>query len=148
MRVDTLFEAPRGQAGVYLAHDFIGADECEALRARVGPQLVAAGEYGAFDANEADPALVKQRISRTQCALTTVVVGGHVVNCRLILFFCFGSSSAPQHISRTDSSSRKAQAGSVTPDLADPDDPLAALQVRVVVVGFSGDLSLPSILGR
>ncbi len=32
MRVDTLFEAPRGQAGVYLAHGFVSAEECRELR--------------------------------------------------------------------------------------------------------------------
>lgn len=32
MRVDHLFESPRGQAAVYLAHDFISSAECNLLR--------------------------------------------------------------------------------------------------------------------
>lgn len=48
MRVDTLFEAPRGQAAVYLAHDFISAEECSELRYR-GGEMDEAGEYGSHD---------------------------------------------------------------------------------------------------
>lgn len=48
MRVDTLFEVPRGQAAVYLTHDFISAEECRELRDR-GGEMDEAGEYGSLD---------------------------------------------------------------------------------------------------
>ena len=52
VRVDKLFESPRGQAAVYLAHDFISTAECSELRYRAGEfsgLFGEAGEYGAHD---------------------------------------------------------------------------------------------------
>lgn len=96
IRVDTIFESPRGPAGLYLAQDFVSAEECAELRRRVGPQLIEAGEYASFDPNEED---AKQRLSKPR-----------------------------------RSSSRKAQAGTIEPNLADANDPLATLQVRSIPV--------------
>jgi hypothetical protein len=83
---------------------------------------------------EDNPDLSKKRRSRPHCELG---------------FFCmrYGGVSGTSHlminsIPQPDSSSRKAQAGSVTPNLADPHDPIAVLQVGPNVLGRGGTRSL------
>lgn len=46
VRVDHLFDAPGGNARIYLLHDFVAPNECAALKARAGGRLAAAAVTG------------------------------------------------------------------------------------------------------